>query len=84
MTQPGNYLGLKLLEHTIKFLERIVDAIIRQQVDIDSMQFGFMHGRNTTDAILILTQMQEKHLLKWKTIYVAFVDLEKVFDRIPR
>ena len=83
MTQPGNYLGLKLLEHTIKFLERIVDAIIRQQVDIDSMQFGFMHGRNTTDAILILTQMQE-HLLKRKTMYVAFVDLEKVFDRIPR
>ena len=28
--------GLKLLEHPMKVLERIADAIIRQQVDIDS------------------------------------------------
>ena len=54
-----------------------VDAIIRQQVDIDSMQFGFMPGRSSTDAIFILRQMQEKHHLKRKTMYAAFVDLEK-------
>ena len=38
----GKYQGLKLLEHTMKDLERIIDIIIRQQVDIDSMQFGFL------------------------------------------
>ena len=65
-------------------LERVVKTIIWQQVDIDSMQFGFMPGRSTTDAIFVLRQMQEKHHLKHKTMYAAFVDLEKAFDRVPR
>ena len=73
-TRCDNYRDLKLLEHTMK----VLDAIIRQQVDTDSMQFGFMSGRSTTDAIFILRQMQEKHHLKGKTMYAAFVDLERV------
>ena len=48
------------------------------------MQFGFMPGRGTTDAIFILRQLQEKHLAKNKKLYFAFVDLEKAFDRVPR
>ena len=48
------------------------------------MQFGFMPGRGTTDAIFILRQLQEKHLAKNKKLSFAFVDLEKVFDRISR
>ena len=78
-TRCCNYRGFKLLEHTVKSLERTVDAIIRQQVDIDNMQFGFMPGRSTTDAIFILNQMQEKHHLKRKTMYAAFGDPQKTF-----
>ena len=74
-----NYRGLMLLEHTMKVLERIVDVIIRKQVDIDSTQFEFMPGRCTNDAIFILRQRQEKHHLKRKTMYAAFVDLEKAY-----
>ena len=48
------------------------------------MQFGFMPGRGTTDAIFILRQLQEKHLAKNKKLYFAFVDLDKAFDRVPR
>ena len=48
------------------------------------MQFGFMHGKGTTDAILIMRQIQEKHQTKKKKLYYAFVDLEKAFDRVPR
>ena len=67
----------------MKVLERIADAIIRQQLDIDSIQFGFMHGWSTTDEIFILRKMQEKHHLKRKTMYAAFADLEKAFNRVP-
>ena len=81
-TRYGNYRGLKLLEHTMQVLECTVDVIIRQQVDIDSMQFGFMPGRSITDTIFILTQMQEKHHFKQKTIYAAFIDLEKASDMV--
>ena len=48
------------------------------------MQFGFMPGRGTTDAIFILRQLQEKKLAKNKKLFLAFVDLEKAFDRVPR
>ena len=80
----GNYRGLKLIEQVIKVLERVVECHIRQRVEIDEMQCGFMSGRGTTDAILIVRQLQEKHLTANKPLYMAFVDLEKAFDRVPR
>ena len=47
---------------------------------IDSMQFGFMSGRGTTDAIFKVCQLQEKYLAKNKELWMAFVDLEKAFE----
>jgi hypothetical protein len=44
------------------------------------MQFGFMAGKWTTDAIFIVRQLQEKYLVKRKDLWMAFVDLEKAFD----
>ena len=43
-----------------------------------------MAGLSTTDAIFILKQMQEKHLLKRMTLYASFADLYEVFGRSPR
>ena len=80
----GNYRGLKLIEQVMKVLERVVKGLIRQRVEIDEMQCGFMSGRGTTDAIFIVHQLQEKHLAANKPLYMAFVDLEKAFDRVPR
>ena len=68
----------------MKVLERVVEGLIRQRVEIDEMQCGFMSGRGTTDAIFIVRQLQEKHLAANKPLYMAFVDLEKAFDRVPR
>ena len=35
-------------------------------------------------AIFIVSQLQEKHLAANKPLYMAFVDLEKAFNRVPR
>ena len=80
----GNYRGLKLTEQARKILERIFDGLIRQVVSIDDSQFGFVPGRGTTDAIFVVRQLQEKYLVVNKRLYMAFVDLEKAFDRVPR
>ena len=82
--ERGNYRGLKLTEQVMKILERIVDDLIRQLVSIDGSQFGFVLGRGTTDAIFVVRQLQEKYLAANKRLYMAFVDLEKAFDRVPR
>jgi len=37
---------------------------IWQQIDIGDMQFGFMKGKGTTDAIFIIRQMQEKLIIR--------------------
>ena len=68
----------------MKLLQRVGEGLIRQRVEIDEMQCGFMSGRGTTDAIFIVRQLQEKHLAANKPLYMAFVDLEKEFDRVPR
>ena len=82
--ERGNYRGLKLLDQGMKMFERILEKIIREQVNINEMQYGFMPGRGTTDAIFILRQLQERDLHKNKRLYFVFVDLEKAFDRVPR
>ena len=68
----------------MKLLDRVLEKRIRCQVSIDNMQFDFMPGKGTTDAIFIMRQVQEKHQAKKKKLYYAFVDLEKVFDRVQK
>jgi len=48
------------------------------------MQFGFVKGKGTTDAIFAVRQMQENFRVKGKKLYFGFVDLEKAFDKVPR
>ena len=82
--ERGNYRGLKLTDQVMKLLERVLDPLIRNMVNIDEMQFGFVPGKGTTDAIFIVRQLQEKYIAANKPLYFAFVDLEKAFDRVPR
>ena len=79
-----NYRGLKLVDQVLKVVERVIEKMIRECIVIDDMQFGFMPGRGTTDAIFIVRQLQEKFLDKNKNLYFAFINLEKALDRVPR
>ena len=79
----SNYRGLKLIEHALKVFERVIENLLRDKVDIGSMQFGFMPGKGTTDAIFVVRQVQERFMDKKRTLFFAFVDLEKAFDRVP-
>ena len=41
-----------------------------------------MKGKETTDTIIIVSQMQEKFRSKAKELYFGFVDFKKAFDRV--
>src|SRR5579862_7489227 len=66
----------------MKGFERVIEVRIRKIVNIDNMQFGFQSGVGTTDAIFIVRQLQENYMAA-KDSWMAFVDLEKAFDRVP-
>ena len=53
----GNYRGIKLMSHTMKIWERIIDRRLREETTIGDEQFGFMPGRGTTDAIFAVRQL---------------------------
>jgi Reverse transcriptase (RNA-dependent DNA polymerase) len=65
-------------------LKHELEIRIRDRVKIDEMQFGFSKGKGTTGAIFIVRQLQEKYLGVKRELWLAFVDLEKAFIRVPR
>ena len=50
----GSYRGVKLLEHGMKVMERVMERRLRNSVTIIDMQCGFMPGRGTIDAIFMV------------------------------
>ena len=58
------YRGVKLLQHAMKIAVKVLQRRSRRMVKTDEMQFGFMPGKGTIDAVFILKGLQEEYLDK--------------------
>nr|XP_009795786.1 PREDICTED: uncharacterized protein LOC104242434 [Nicotiana sylvestris] len=56
-----NYKGIKLLSHTMKVWEMMIEGRLRRCVSISENQFGFMPERSTTEAIHIVRKLVEQY-----------------------
>jgi len=67
----------------MKVVEKTFEHRIRQQIEIDDMQFELMKGKGTTDAIFMARQMQDNFrvikvrsyilvLWIWKKLWTEF------------
>ncbi|VDP11945.1 unnamed protein product [Heligmosomoides polygyrus] len=56
----------------------------RRSIKLSDNQCGFVTGCGNIDAIHAARLLVEKHREKQKPVHLAFLDLEKAFDRVPR
>jgi len=68
----------------MRVVEGVFEDRIRQQIDIDDMQFGFMKGRGAADAIFVVRWVQEGFRARGERLCFGFVDLERAFGGVPR
>ena len=80
----GNYRGIKLMSHTMKVWQRIIEARLRERVEVGKQQYGFMPRKGTTNAMLALRMLMEKYREGQGELHCVFVDLEKAYDRVLR
>ena len=82
-----NYGRIKQMSHTIKVWDRIIEARLRDRVEISKQQYGFIPGKGTTNAMFALRMLMEKYRKGQRELhlsYITFADLEKAYDRVPR
>ena len=72
------------MSHTIKLWERIIEARLRDRVEISKQQYGFMLGKGTTDTMFALRMLMEKYIEGQRELRCVFVDLENAYDRVLR
>ena len=76
----GAYRGMKLLEHVMKTVQKVLEMKMRLMVKVDDRQFVFMPGKGAIDAVFILKGLKQKYLDEEKKLIMCFVDPEKAFE----
>ena len=78
---PNSYRGIKLLEHVFKLYEKTLDGHLREVVDVNKMQYGFMSERGTVEAAFVLSRVTEKFKAKNKKFFLYLLTWKRLLIR---
>ena len=83
---PSNYRAIALLSIPGKVFLKVLLNRMKSKIEekIKESQYGFRHGRGTTDAIFIVRQLMEKARERKIDLHFNFVDFKSAFDTIWR
>ena len=77
----GTYGEVKLQEHAMKIVERVLEKRIRCLVNMSKMQFGFMPGIRTIDALLFFAECKRNIKIKGKScICVSYISRKHLVE----
>ena len=82
----SNYRGISLLSVAGKWFGKVLNTRLRESTEgrVMEEQGGFRAKRSCVDQVFTLRQVMEKVIEKRREIFVAFIDLEKAYDRVNR
>ena len=80
----NNYRTISLISHPSKALLQIILSRLKAQAEsiMAEEQAGFRAGRSTTEQILNLRILNEKHIAHNRELHHNFIDFTKAFDRV--
>ena len=66
------------MSHTMKISERIIEARLRDRVEISKQHYGLMPGNGTTNAMFASRTLMEKYRKGQRQLHCVFVDMNRV------
>ena len=59
-----------MLEHAFKVYEKVLDDCLHEVPGIDKMQYSFMAGRGTVDAVFVLRRLSKNSKPKIRVCFL--------------
>ena len=75
---------VKLLEHVMQIVERVLERRIQILISLNEMRFGSKSRKTKSGCNIHCKENARGTSKKDKKLYMCFVDIEKEFDRVPR